>query len=172
MAAGLSYNSEVGETGSYYIGASLYHINQPTESFKDDKIQLSSKFQLNAGLHLRMGERIDMVAEANYSKQGTFTETMLGSIWSLKLNDDYTNTDTEEGLDKIAIGVGGFIRLQDAFTPVVKLTYKRLDIGLSYDINLSDLKTGSKGKGGYELSLSYKFTRPSLELSKQFCPRF
>jgi type IX secretion system PorP/SprF family membrane protein len=172
MAAGLSFSSTVGETGSYYLGASLFHINQPIESFKDDKIQLPSKFQLNGGLHLQMGERVDMVAEMNYSKQGTFREIMLGSIWSLRLNDNYTNTETEEGLDKIAIGAGGFIRLNDAFTPVVKLTYQRMDIGLSYDINLSDLKTGSKGRGGYELSLSYKFTRPSLELSKQFCPRF
>jgi len=172
MAAGLSYNSEIGESGSYYLGASLYHINQPTESFKDDKIQLPSKTQINAGLHLKMTENMDMVAELNYSKQGSYNEVMLGGIWSFQLNDNYTNTESEEGLEKISLGIGGFIRLQDAFTPVVKMTYKRTEIGVSYDVNLSDLKKGSQGRGGYELSLSYKFSRPSIELSKQFCPRF
>lgn len=172
FAAGLSYNSAVGEAGSYYLGASLFHINQPTESFKDDKIKLASKMQINGGLHLKMSERLDMVAEMNYSKQGTFNEIMLGSIWSLSLTDNYFDADAEEELEKVAIGVGGFIRFKDAFTPVIKLTYKKMDIGISYDINLSDLTLGSKGKGGYELSVSYKLVRPSLELSKQFCPRF
>jgi hypothetical protein len=38
---------------------------------------------------------------------------------------------------------------------VVKLDYYNLAFGLTYDVNISKLKSASKGRGGFEATLSY-----------------
>jgi type IX secretion system PorP/SprF family membrane protein len=172
MAAGLSYNNQLGETGSYYIGMSLYHINKPVESFQNESVYLSSKFQFNAGVHISLTPLIDLKSELNFSKQASNSEMMLGGIVSYHLSGDYENTSNVEDLNDVAVGVGGMVRFKDAFVPVIKLAYKKIEMSVSYDVNVSRLITGSNAKGGYELAISYKLLKPSLALSKQFCPRF
>ena len=49
----------------------------------------------------------------------------------------------------------GFGRNGDAIFPIVGLTYKTVDVGVSYDINVSDLSAGSNRKGTFEFSLVY-----------------
>jgi hypothetical protein len=57
--------------------------------------------------------------------------------------------------------------------PVVKIDVKPLAFGLSYDVNVSSLKTASQGRGGFELSLSYlKFIDHNSSREAVRCPRF
>jgi hypothetical protein len=47
-------------------------------------------------------------------------------------------------------------------------------VGLSYDVNISQLKTSSYGRGGFELSLSYSgfMDRDHSSLDAVLCPRY
>ena len=69
---------------------------------------------------------------------------------------------------------GALIRWKDAVIPVVQLEYKPFTIGLSYDVNVSPLKTASQGRGGYELGITYQkyFDRENTSKDKVLCPRF
>jgi hypothetical protein len=70
--------------------------------------------------------------------------------------------------------VGGFLRWKDAFIPVVKVDMRSLSVALSYDVNVSQLKTASQGRGGFELSLSYIgfLHRNDAARDEVMCPRF
>lgn len=171
VAAGISYNNEIAETGSYYLGVSLAHLNKPTESFKQERIVLPSKFQFNAGLRMPVSYVVSMQTELNYATQGGFNELMAGVLFTYELSgSELYNSDT---YSTASISAGIFTRLKDAVVPVVKLHYQQFELGFSYDVNTSDLKTASMGKGGYEFSLSYKgFTRSDAGAERVRCPRF
>jgi len=56
---------------------------------------------------------------------------------------------------------GGMIgRTRDAGNIVIGTRYDQWDIGLSYDINVSDLKPASNGRGGLELTAIYIVSQP------------
>jgi hypothetical protein len=51
----------------------------------------------------------------------------------------------------------GVVRIFDALIPTIGTKYKKFDVGLSYDINLSSLSkvSYSNRKGSFELSIIY-----------------
>lgn len=171
MAVGMSFNSNVGEIGNYYIGASLWHFNKPTERFINESIRLNPKWQANAGLRIMLTEVVELTTEANYVKQGTYSEIVGGGIFT------YVLTDMAEGnpnLTRVAVGAGAMLRVGDAVIPVIRLEYNNLDVGISYDFNISQLKTASQSRGGYELILSWKafVNKDNSSVDAVRCPRF
>ena len=76
------------------------------------------------------------------------TETIGGMTYSRKIGDDYTNP-------LYTIHFGGYLRWKDAFIPVVQLDYKPFSVAFSYDVNISELKTASQYRGGFEVSFTY-----------------
>ena len=58
--------------------------------------------------------------------------------------------------------------------PVIKLDYNPFAIAISYDVNVSELKTASQGRGGMELSITYAgfFERDNSSSNAVRCPRF
>ena len=153
FAAGLSFSSSLANAGNYYIGVSLFHLTKPQESFMQKEFVLMRKFQANAGVKASFNDDLQFRGEVNYLKQGPFSEIMLGGLATYHVTDMY-----EEGTNIKSVSVSGgiFLRLNDAAVPVVKLNYNNFEIGLSYDANISKLSTASRGRGGYEMSLSYK----------------
>jgi hypothetical protein len=61
--------------------------------------------------------------------------------------------DEDEG---VGLGFGGFYRWDDAIIPVLKYNWYKLSLSLTYDVNVSKLKTASLYRGGAELTLTYK----------------
>lgn len=58
--------------------------------------------------------------------------------------------------DAFSLSAGAFMRGTDAVIPMLKLDYYKLGIGLTYDVNISKLKSASQTRGGMELTLSYR----------------
>jgi hypothetical protein len=79
----------------------------------------------------------------------------------------------QDNPDYIIYG-GLFMRVNDALIPTVKLDYHPFSFALSYDVNVSKLKTSTYGRGGFELSLTYiGFTDlNNSSLNSLKCPRF
>jgi hypothetical protein len=64
--------------------------------------------------------------------------------------------------------------LNDAIIPVLKVDYRPFAFSLSYDVNISTLRSSSYGRGGFELGVSYAgFTdRDNSTLNAVVCPKF
>lgn len=169
-SVGMSYNTTFGDydVNSMFIGAALHHISKPKNSFyRDGTTELNPKYVFSAGVNWGVTDYSWFTLYADYSKQATVSETIVGGLYSYNMSslaDDKT----------YVVHLGGFLRWKDAFIPVAKIDMGSLSVGVSYDVNVSQLKTTSMGRGGFELSLSYKgfFDRTNRDREAVMCPVF
>ena len=124
------------------------------------------KWVFSAGVRMSMTDYSFFTFHADYSQQGPNTEIIGGMLYSYKLDDPAD--------PKYIFHAGAFVRWKDAIIPVVKIEFKPVAIAVSYDVNISQLKTASSGRGGMELSLSYQtyFDRKNSTKEAVLCPRF
>jgi type IX secretion system PorP/SprF family membrane protein len=171
FAVGLVYSAEIFEKGNWYLGTSLWHFNKPKVNFLQENIQLNPKWQANAGINIPLSEIWSVKGEMNYLKQGLFTETMAGVLFTVSPVMQSSPNGDEQTLK---VSAGMMMRVNDALVPVLQLGYNQFKVGVSYDVNTSSLKTASQGRGGFELTLSYQaFTsNQSSSLNSVRCPRF
>jgi type IX secretion system PorP/SprF family membrane protein len=169
-AAGVSFNAGLGDNpeNNLVLGVAYHHFNRPRNSFYTNTTnQLQPKWVFSADVRFTVTETSYITIRADHSRQGSYTETIAGAMYGIKIGADPENPD-------YAIHAGAFLRLNDSFIPTVKLDYHPFSVALSYDVNISKLKTSSYGRGGFELSLSYVgFVDRSYSTIKSLhCPRF
>lgn len=170
-SVGMTYNSAMSADkpqDNYFFGVAYHHFNRPKNSFyQRPDIELNPKWVFSAGVRFTVNESSYVTLQADQSVQGLAKETIGGALYSVKIGNDYENPD-------YIVNLGGFLRLQDAFIPVIKLDYNPFSIAISYDINVSELKTASQGQGGMELSVTYAgfFDRDNSSKNAVRCPMF
>lgn len=162
---GILYNGSTSDRNNFYIGASLYHINQPKESFNDANYFLARRWTIHAGGHFPIADNAAIYLSALHESQAGANETVAGAAVALNANDDWFTNPTN-------VYVGAWVRFGDAFIPYVSLEFAGLQFGLSYDTNISQLKTASNSRGGVEFSLIY-IKKPSDPNKRHLnCPKF
>jgi hypothetical protein len=57
--------------------------------------------------------------------------------------------------DETDVMIGGYYRNKDAVAPYVGFDYKNFVVGLSYDVNTSNLGAMTRSVNSFELSFSY-----------------
>lgn len=133
------------------IGLSLFHINRPKDTYFEEPTE-----------RLRMRQVIH--GEAVIDLNGPVTiEPKLLYMWTTKAQDALIGGNVkrhfkESKVKNIYAGLlyrDSFRRNKDALIPIVGLTYKRFDIGFSYDVNVSSLSDYSTRKSTLEFSLIY-----------------
>jgi type IX secretion system PorP/SprF family membrane protein len=148
---GISFNTSFGkdQLNTLFAGFSYQHLNRPKNSFyKNPAIELDPKYVLSGGMKLTINDYTYFTLQADISRQGSAREAIGGALYSMKLGDDSENSP-------YILDLGAFLRWKDAIIPVLKLESHSLAVSISYDVNVSELKTASQGQGGFELSLSY-----------------
>jgi type IX secretion system PorP/SprF family membrane protein len=169
-SVGMSFNTQVGENtdNNIFVGIAYHHFNKaPNISFYGKaEYEMTPKWVGSAGVRMNVNEYSYLTFQGDYSQQGTYKEIIAGVLYSWKLDD----------MDdpRYVFHAGGFLRWKDAFIPVAKLEFKPLAVSVSYDANISQLTSASKGRGGFELSLTYqKYTDRGNSSSEAVrCPRF
>lgn len=169
-SVGMSFNTTFGtdQRNSMFLGAAYHHLNRPKNSFyKNPDIELQPKYVFSAGVKFDVDEFSYFIIQADHSIQGSFNETIGGALYSFKLGD-------EPDYPLYTLHAGAFLRWKDALIPVIKIDKHPLSLAISYDVNVSQLKTASQGRGGFELSLSYVgfLDRNNSSRDKVLCPRF
>jgi type IX secretion system PorP/SprF family membrane protein len=172
LSAGVSLNSSIGHNNrmNYYLGAAVYHITKPSESFEGENefIRLSTKWEGNLGFKYSITEQYALTMHFNYTSQAPYQETIGGGFLS------WRSLNSIEAQNNFTLYVGVFYRLQDAIIPTVKVDYQNYSVTFSYDVNNSSLQPASTGVGGYEISLfmrgNYKKTKNETDQVR--CPRF
>jgi len=150
-SVGMSFSSNLryNENNTFFIGAAYHHFNRPKNSFyQNPSIGLEPKWVFSGGIKLQINEPAFFNIQADYSRQGQGSEVVGGALLGYHLG-----TDAEA--PKYTVYAGAFLRWKDALIPVVKMDFGPMSLSLSYDVNVSSLKTASLGRGGTELSLSW-----------------
>jgi type IX secretion system PorP/SprF family membrane protein len=169
-SVGMSYNTSFGQDyqNSMFLGIAYHHLNRPMNSFyQNSAVELQPKWVASGGAKFNLDERSELTVQADYSVQGIARETIFGLMYGYKLGE-FTDDP------KYVLGIGAYMRVGDAFIPVIQLDMLPLSIGLSYDVNISTLNTVSQGQGGFELSITYIgfLDRENSAKNKMLCPRF
>jgi len=150
-SVGMSYNSNLNynPNNNFFIGAAYHHFNRAGNSFyRTTNIELVPKWVFSGGLKLGVTDYTYFTIQADYSRQGSFSEAVAGAIYGVQFGDDLDHPD-------YTIHAGAFLRWNDALIPVIKLDYSPFSVAISYDANISKLKPSSHGRGGFELSVTY-----------------
>jgi type IX secretion system PorP/SprF family membrane protein len=169
-SVGMSYNTVFGENAenTLFVGAAYHHLNKPKNSFyRDATTELNPKYVFSTGVKWHVNDFSYFTLQSDYSQQGTVKEVIAGGLYSF-------NTGNYVDDASCVLHMGAFLRWKDALIPVVKIDMRSLSLALSYDVNVSQLKTASQGRGGFELSLSYIgfFDRNNAARDQVMCPRF
>ncbi|AEW01729.1 hypothetical protein A4D02_06910 [Niastella koreensis] len=170
-SVGMSFNTTFGtdQQNSMFIGGAYHHLNRPKNSFYHNRsIELNPKYVASIGVKWSMDDVSYLTLQADYSKQGAYKETIGGALYSYKLGVDADNNPA------YTVSGGLFVRWKDAMVPVLKIEWGNLSTALSYDVNISQLKTASMGRGGFELSVSYIgfLHHDNSAQYKMLCPKF
>jgi type IX secretion system PorP/SprF family membrane protein len=167
MNVGFLYNGTTTGANNFYFGTSLYHINSPKESFLgNDAYTLHPRFTVHGGASIPVNNDGYVHFSGLYSTQDNATNIVLGGAYSINVNNDANNPTN--------VYLGSWVRFNnvtDALIPYVGLDFGSFTMGLSYDINISALKTASESQGGIEVSLIY--IKKSTDGKKPIpCPKF
>jgi type IX secretion system PorP/SprF family membrane protein len=147
------------------FGLAAHQINRPTISFNDDKTSkaairfvthLSGSFQLNSNFDLVAFSQLQLQGKYNQWQTGTGLRMVLGS------DGDFIN----------AIQTTLAYRLGDALIPTIQVDRGPWNIGLSYDINISDFQVATQKRGGWELAGVYRMVPVPKVPEFKACPVF
>ncbi len=169
-SVGMSFNTQVGDNtdNNIYLGVAYHHFNKATKVsfYGNPNYEMIPKWVGSLGIRMNMNEYAYFTFLGDYSKQGTYSETLFGALYSWKLDD------IED--PKYILHGGAFLRWKDALIPVAKLEFKPMAISVSYDANISQLKSASNGRGGFEMALSYQtyLNRNNPGTESVRCPKF
>ncbi len=173
LNVGVLYNGSSDGNNNYYLGVSAYHIIQPTESFTGQSVYtLHPRFTVHGGYSFPLSQSNNnnfIHLSGLYSRQANAVDAMLGGAWSYNLNAD------QEGSPPINLYLGVWARfsnLTDAVIPYLGLDVGSFTLGMTYDVNVSSLKSASESQGGFEISLIY-IKKPADGGRKPIpCPKF
>lgn len=162
--AGVLYNGSTNGYNNFYIGASMYHINRPKESFQGGQYLLAARTTIQAGGKIPIGPYNYLHVSAIHSMQAKAHNTVASGAFSYNVNS------SEES--PVNVYLGAWYRFNDAAIPYIGLEFSGLHIGVTYDANTSSLKPASNTRGGMEISMIY-IKKPSDPNAKKLnCPRF
>lgn len=146
--AGILYSISTNDKNNFYAGVSLYHLNRPKQQFTGVNYNLYPRATLHAGGYLPVGVQTVFHFSGLYSTQAGASEALLGGAMQFLVSDAESPKPT-------SFYGGAWLRFGDALFPYIGLEYGDMRAGISYDINISDLKTASQSRGGIEVSLIY-----------------
>lgn len=170
VSTGMSYNGQLShnENDNFYLGLAYHHFNKPRNiSFYSDKsIEMSPKWVASAGTRFGMTDYSFFTVESDFTRQGAYSEFMAGALYTWKLD--------QQEFSRYALHLGAYLRWKDALIPTARIDIDKMSISVSYDANISALKTASSGRGGFEISLSYQKQSNRENSSRSYirCPQF
>lgn len=163
---------------SAYAGFSVQHINMPTESLVgNNKVRLRRKYSGHAGVNIPILPQIHILPKFLVQYQGQSLETIYGTDLRF-IFDKFDPSGNAFRLGAMFRGVGGLTLANKAgYNPesmifMAGIDFKGIDLGLSYDLNISQNRIATQSRGGFEVALIYvgKFNRRFSDITP--CPEF
>lgn len=167
MNVGMSLSTTLGADEQHLIfgGIAYHHFNKPVNAFYQN-INHLPKWVVSGGLKLNADFMSYWTFQGDYYSQGPHQTAIAGVTYSRKFGD--------EDIPAYVMHLGTYYRYKDAVIPVVKLDIFPVSISFSYDINVSQLRTASMGRGGFETAVTYinYLNNDNSSKDKTKCPKF
>jgi type IX secretion system PorP/SprF family membrane protein len=166
--AGISWKKKIGKLIPE-LGISVFHLNSPKESFLNENIHVPVKEALHVGLRYDITPGFFLKPQFLLMNQSQAKDFILGS------HAGYELTPNPSGVKEINIGLyfrNSVIYNTDAMIFTLGTTVRNLNIGISYDFNVSSLKAYSNNRGAFEISLIYRSISTILNTFSIPCERF
>jgi len=160
--AGLLFSASTDETNNFYVGASMYHINRPHQSFLGASWNIAPRTTVSAGGYFPVSDILTLHTSGIFQYQAGATETVIGGALAAPIDSKSDNPSN--------VYAGMWYRFDDALIPYIGLEFSGMRIGTSYDVNVSSLKGASQSRGGMEISLIYVKKPPGFKGIP--CPKF
>lgn len=157
-AGALYYYAKESARLNPFIGFSVFHLTEPTESFNGASNKLPMRTYVHGGVKINVNEKVQLLPKFLYMQQAgaqAYTASLL--LHYFLKEDTY-------------LIVGPTYRSNDAAIIEAGLKKGRYTARVSYDFNISALKTASNSRGGFEISLTY-IARRSKPNPLANCPR-
>lgn len=157
----LYFDAEPGKKMNFYGGFSASHLTRPTDQFSSEgDARIPVRLTFHGGVRIRLSDVVSLTPNVLYMRQGTAQEKMLGAYAQLKAA---TETD---------LLLGANYRFADSYSPYLGFMHKNMLLGVSYDINNSDLGQLAGKANSFEISLSFTGRKKAKTPETEFvCPR-
>lgn len=170
LGLGVNYTSNTGADNktNYSVGLAAYHLTKPENNFYGNiaGVRQDMRFNLNASSNWLITEMWSAQALGNVMLQGKYNEIIVGGMAGRKSAE----TASE---DVLILYAGLMYRWNDALIPVIKIDFNDFTLGMSYDMNVSKLRSASGLRGGFEISIikTGLLVDPLRGFSSTVCPR-
>ena len=166
LHGGVAVVKKVNKTNHWSAGIGWYNISSPKQSWFDQSfVRLDRRVNFHARYTFLLKEKYLIEPALLYMHQGKYQELILGGVVHYILSNKQWMYRT--------VYAGVFGRAKDAGYVVAGMRYDDWNVGLSYDINTSNLKPASNSKGGLELSVTYIIPpNPFICVKKKVCPDY
>ena len=163
---GVVYSANI-DNLSPVVGLSVFHVNNPKESFLREDNKLPPRIVAYSSMQI------------NTSTEIFFTPHVLGMFHKgakdilFGLNAGYL-FPTKSIIEKCYFGLEGRTAFNtfDALSPVLGIGLYHFDIAVSYDVNISKLSNATNMKGALEFSIIYTDFTKVLETITLPCDRY
>jgi len=162
----------VGKDYSLYAGGAIYHLNTPNISiFEAGVDRLQRRYVGHFGGEVGLTKYLSLLPAASIFFQGPATDVNIGT--------NFRYTSGEE--DDLALRIGAWAHVTgretagvafEAITVTSMLEMSTWTLGLSYDINTSQLTPASNARGAFEVSFTYIVPAKHQKRRKVVCPKF
>ncbi|TLX74049.1 type IX secretion system membrane protein PorP/SprF [Labilibacter sediminis] len=151
----------------YHIstGIATFHLNQPQDNFLETQNKTSVRTNWHGSLKYDLNSKVFILPQSYYTFQNKTSEFVIGSNAGLNIES------SEHKFKSISLGAyfrNGFINNLESLIFVTGLNYNNWTTFLSFDVDVSGLKTNPIFNHAVELSLVYE--RPSSILKKTTIP--
>jgi len=137
-------NEKKNVTFNPYLGVSAFHLTKPKESFYGEKNRIPIRWVFHGGSDIKINKTMSAEANVLYMRQTNDNDLVIGTVGIYHLEGSDAN-----------IFFGPYYRNKDAVILHLGGNYGEYTLRLSYDINVSSLKSATGGKGGFEFSITY-----------------
>ncbi len=159
-AGALYYFAKTSARLNPFIGFSLFNLTQPEERFFDSKAgKLYMRTYIHGGIKINVNEKIQLLPKLIHMQQLENRENTVSLLMFYFLKDANTY-----------LMFGPTYRFKDAAIIEGGIKKGPYLLRLSYDVNISPLKSVSYYKGGFEISLTYTYAKPKINQALN-CPR-
>ena len=166
--AGLAYGIDLGKAHPE-VGFAMFHLTKPQETFYNNDNRLPVRYIFNAKSEIEVLDVLSVMPYGMYMMHNKASELVIGANAIFHLPE---NNSKATGIYGGLMFRNGFNRNTDAAIAVAGIRYTHLEIGVNYDINVSELKLATDNKGAFEISLVYTSLSTLLKKTAIPCDRY
>lgn len=166
---GVMWYAVIGGRYQMKTGFSVSHLNRPNEALSNDRVVTPLRYALHHRSYYRMDASWSLISESQVMY--TATAKQFGMVFQVKRHFN------EEVAMFAGLGYRGYGISNDGTILVTGLTYGLIDLGISYDWNISPLSRESTQKTSLEFTVIINTPEPRRKRTviykkKELCPVF